>query len=48
MENAPGEIRKETKEEQAKRDETTGQACHYRTEKEDKLLVETRYSMEEE
>lgn len=29
MENVPGEITKETKEEHAKRDETTGQQCHY-------------------
>ena len=28
MENAPGEIRKETKEEHAKRDETTNQQFH--------------------
>ena len=48
MENAPGEIRKETKEEQAKRDETTDQQCHYLTEKEEILLVKIRPSMREE
>ena len=48
MENVPGEITKETKEEHAKRDETTDQQCHYLTEKEEILLVKTRSSMREE